>query len=221
MEKKIIEIDSQVLYRMMVANLRYCYTRNNHLEPTCTYDLFKEELLPAFFEKDEEIALHTTKQICEECISDEICTRFFEGEDDEFNNREYSIKFVNYLLDLIHKYDKYYKPYNFDSFLKNLEHDNDKIYQIYEEDINGDKTLVTEKRFSKEEYLNYILGNVLELTERDLEKGVYYHRERIRNSYLDDKTDKYIHMPDDFKYIIKEPVNRIFYVKNIRGEKNE
>ncbi|MBO7212631.1 MAG: hypothetical protein J6V44_16735 [Methanobrevibacter sp.] len=221
MEKKIIEIDSHVLCRMMVVNLRYCYTRNNHLEPTCTYDLFKEELLPAFFEKDEETALHTAKQICEECISDEICTRFFEGEDDEFDNREYSIKFVNYLLDLIHEYDEYYKPYNFDSFLKNLEHDNDKIYQIYEEDIDKNKTLVTEKNFSKKEYFDYIFKDVLKLTEEELKKGVYYNKKRIRNSYLDDKTGKYVHVPDDFKYAIKEPINRVFYIKNIRGEKNE
>lgn len=218
MEKKMVNIESLDFYRLLLANLRYCYTRNNHLEPTYAYDRVKEEYLPELFEVDEDVALHTAKQMCDECISDEICMRFWNGEEDENGNRRASFLFIDYLLEEIHKYEPEWLPYNYNQFLRNKALDEEPIYLIYE--IKGKrKMLVSDTKYSTNYCIEALLREVLHLSDEELKAGIYYSKERVKNSFVDKRNNKFCQRFDDFIYSIKEPVNRTFYIKNTRNDR--
>ena len=218
MENKTIDLELLDFYRLLVANLRYSYSRNNHLQPSSTYQRVKEEYLPKLFAIDKETALHTFKQICEECIFDEICMNFYDGEEDESGNRRSSLEFVEYLLNEIHKYEPDWLPYNYDQFIKNKNLDDEPIYLIYE--IKGNrKKLISDKKYSTNYYFEGLLREILHLSENDLEQGVFYHRQRIPNSFVDKRNNKHYKRFDDYIYEIKEPINRKFYIKNTRNDR--
>jgi len=213
-----VNINSTSLYRLLIANLRYCYTRNNHLEPSCSYNTILNEILPLMLEADSETAIHTAKQLCEECITDEIGMHFYYGEDDEFGNRKASIDFVKELLDFIHKADPDYVPYCYDSFIENTNHDDDKVYNIYEELPGQEKILLNKEKLSVKEYLDYLIVDILNLTDEEQNSGIYYNKQYINNSFYDEKAGEYKRRFPDFRYKILDPVNRTFYVENTRNE---
>lgn len=129
MESKI-EINTIDLYRLLIGELRYAYSRNNHLQPSCAYDEVKK-FLPEMLAADHEIALTTAKQLCEECISDQLSANFLDGLDDEFGNRKEAIEFIEWLLAFIRDTDPGYVPYNQSLYLSNLSAGNNLKYNLY------------------------------------------------------------------------------------------
>ena len=112
MEEKKVSLEPIMIYRLLVGNMRYAYTRNNHLMPSTAYGE-AEELLGKLIEADPQIGLSATKQLLEECIGDEIAGVFYDGLEDRNGNLRESLKFVDYLKDLIRKSgDEAYKPWN-------------------------------------------------------------------------------------------------------------
>lgn len=113
-KKKKISLEPIVLYRLLISNMRYAYTRNNHLTPSTAYEETKE-LLDNLIKADFQVGMNTAKQLLEECISDEIIGVFYDGLEDGNGNLKESLKFVDYLKDFIKKNgDDRYLPYNQD-----------------------------------------------------------------------------------------------------------
>jgi len=118
---KKLELDLHDIYQLLIAECRYGYTRNNHLMPSSAYEKVRR-IIPEMFKVDSEYALYTIKQICEECISDQIVWNFFDGKDDEFGNRREAIDFTKWCLDWIHEHEyTAWEPYNYDRLKANLE----------------------------------------------------------------------------------------------------
>ena len=124
-----VEISTIQLYKLMVGNLRYAYSRNNHLMPSCAYSEAKE-ILNKILQKDKDTTINTAKQLCEECISDQLAKNFFDGLDDEFGNRKEAIDFINYLLDFVQEDYKEWKPYNYSLYENNIKKENDLKYNV-------------------------------------------------------------------------------------------
>lgn len=183
-----VELSTKYVYQLLISNLRYGYTRNNHLMPSTAYEQTKE-IMADFFDVDEEYALHTLQQLCEECISDEICIRFYNGVDDECGNRAEAIKFVNWCLETINKYDPNWKPYNFDLFENNVAKDDLNLYYVTV--IKGD-TKFSSGMTSKNKLYDFIAENIL-----DNAKTCTYTKERL-NPTGDEFTE-------GFKFHFKEP----------------
>lgn len=193
------------VYQFLISELRYGYGRNNHLMPGDGYEKVKR-IIPEMYKVDEEYAVYTLKQLCEECITEQLSTNFYDGEDDENGNRAEAIEFVKWCLDWIHNHnedprfdDKKWLPYCYDSFLANLEKDNEPRYNIYE--ILGDtKKLITEKPVSKKDCLTVIFDGLSEGTYR-----------REAHEVSDDPRDLRRH----YIYHLLSPVNKDFYVEHI------
>jgi len=121
---KKIELELKDVYQMLISECRYGYTRNNHLMPSGAYDKVKR-IIPQMYKVDKEYAIYTLKQICEECITDELDWHFYDSPDDEFNNKAESIEFIKWCFDYIYAntadFDKDWKPYCLDRFEANLE----------------------------------------------------------------------------------------------------
>ena len=66
---KRLDLDLKDVYQLLIGECRYGYRRNNHLMPSCAYDKVKD-IVPRMYKVDEDYAVYTLKQICEECISD-------------------------------------------------------------------------------------------------------------------------------------------------------
>ena len=158
-KKKAIEVSPTNLYRLLICECRYGYSRNNHLMPDCAYDMVME-MLPKMAEVDLTTAVHTAKQLCEECISDELWMRFPEGEDDEFSNMAKSIQFIESLLDFVHNYgDKDFKPYNYDHYEERLKLQDAPKYNIYKV-VEGSEELITPDPIPKKDILELIADNL-------------------------------------------------------------
>ncbi len=205
--KDFVCIENIDLYRFLIGNLRYAYTRNNHLQPQCIYDEIKEKFLPKFFESDQELALHTAKQMCEECISTELM-QFLGGEEDEFGNEKASVVFVEELLGTIHLYQPEYLPYNYDSYLNILRQYEEKVYNIYEitseDDLPHEKPLYTS--LNSLELFDYII-KALGVSKEQMKKGVIYNKQRFTS----------FREFCDFKYTFSFPNNKVFYVENVKN----
>lgn len=202
---KTMSVPLKDVYQLLIGELRYGYKRNNHLMPDAGYEKVKR-IIPEMYKVDKEYAIYTLKQLCEECISDQIMMNFHDGEDDEYGNRADAIHFVKYSLKWIHKHeaDKQYEdnawfPYNYDLFLDNVAKDKEPRYNVYE--IKGDdKVLLTEHPVSQKKYKDIIFSNMTEGTfklESHKLSDEYYDR---RRSYV---------------YHILSPVEKYFYVEHI------
>lgn len=174
MSEKKVKISTVDLYRLLIGECRYGYTRNNHLMPSAAYSEVKK-FLQLMLEADPDTALHTAQQLCDECISDQIARHFPEGLDDEFGNRKEAIEFVNYLLDFVHVNGcESYKPYNYNLFEDNLKKEADLKYTIFEaknfdfEDfdadiLEADKDIIA-KDVSKAEADRILFEDILNVT---------------------------------------------------------
>lgn len=129
-EKEYVKIDVHKLYQLLITELRYGYTRNNHLMPSSAYN-DAADLLDRMLEADEGVAVRTAKQLCEECIGDELAMRFSEGLEDDFGNRKAAIDFIEYLLDFIRKREPGYKPYNMYMYDDNMKRSEGMRYSVF------------------------------------------------------------------------------------------
>ena len=207
---KKLELDLKDVYQLLIAECRYGYGRNNHLMPDGAYEKVKR-IVPQMYEVDKEYAVYTLKQICEECISDQLTWNFYDGEDDEFGNRKEAIKFVNWCLQWIHTHetDKRYDgsawfPYNYDNFVANIDKDKEPRYLIYE--LKGKskrKYLITPSPVSQGEYF--------EIMFKDVPQGVYGTYRQEVHKVSNKPGDRRRH----YTYHILSPFEKDFYIKHI------
>ena len=129
-EKEYVKIDVHKLYQLLITELRYGYTRNNHLMPSSAYN-DTADLLDRMLEANSEVAVSTAKQLCEECIGDELAMKFSEGLEDDFGNRKAAIDFIDYLLDFIRKREPEYKPYNMYMYDDNMNRSKGMRYSVF------------------------------------------------------------------------------------------
>lgn len=171
-QEKYISVPAIQLYRFLLGEARYGYTRNNHLMPSGAFDECNT-YLKKMYEVDKELTLHTSVQLCEECIS-YIESVFYDGNDDEFGNREKAIEFIKGLSEFIEEILIELKDentnasehiYNYDSFLRNLSEDERAKYIV--KDVFADE--VVDKLFTKNEYLDYIFKRVKDIYGDDAE----------------------------------------------------
>ena len=174
-----VKIKLKDLYQLLIATARYAYTRNNHLMPGSFYEQAKR-LLVEMKDAEPEWAINTAKQLCDECISDEIQNHFYEGIDDEYNNLQDSRKFVKWLLDFIDNNN--WKPYNYADFEANLKKDDEPRYNIYK--VEGKKEIkITDTPASQNNFKDILFKDYLTI--------VY------RKNKLDDKRTLYIISEDN------------------------
>ena len=204
---KTMNVSLKNVYQLLISEMRYGYRRNNHLMPSCCYDKVKT-LVPQMYEVDKEYAVYTMKQLCEECISDQLSANFYDGEDDEYGNRAEAIEFIKWSLQWINQHEAEldhksgdWLPYNHDLFEANLAKDNEPRYLVYE--LRGKskrKKLITTKPVSQNEYLNVVFNGIAEAN---------YRREahRMTENYGDNRRS--------YTYHILSPVEKDFYVKHI------
>lgn len=202
-----ISVEIKDMYQLLIAECRYGYKRNNHLMPSGAYDHVKE-YLPVMYKASPSWAVSTAKQLCEECISEQLVWNFHDGFDDENGNRQEALSFIKYLLNWIHKHDdssRTFIPHNYDAYQDNLEKDNEPIYNIYEiEYIPSNKedtysselpTLgkkLNERPLSRKDYPNYLFDNILNIREG------HYNKVRL-------KTDpSHCVIPEAFRYRFDE-----------------
>jgi len=202
--KKKLELDLKDIYQLLISECRYGYRRNNHLMPDGAYDKVKR-LVPQMYEIDKEYAVYTVKQICEECISEQLIWNFHDGEDDEHGNRQDAIDFVNWCLDWIHKNEaSSWQPYNYNGFTANLKKDAEPRYLVYE--LRGKskrKKLITPTPVSKNEYHDLLF--------KDIPAGVtgtYRKEEHLVSNKLNDRRRHYV-------YHILSPFKKDYYIKHI------
>lgn len=174
MEKNLIGIESKDLYQLLITTCRYAYGRNNHLVPSSTYDQVLR-ILKDFKKEDEEFAIRTAQQLCEECISQEIMVNFYDGLDDEFGNLKESRQFVRDLLTFV---GDDWEPYNYDLFLRNLELDNKPRYNIYKL-VDGKPELIKEGA-SQNNFFDYMIGDKKAVTYNK-----YYNENKITYRFND------------------------------------
>ena len=200
---KMMNVSLKNIYQLLISEMRYGYRRNNHLMPSCGYDRVKT-LVPQMYEVDKEYAVYTMKQLCEECISDQLVANFYDGEDDEFGNRAEAIKFINWSIQWINQHENNsnnWLPYNHDLFVANLAKDDEPRYLVYE--LRGKskrKKLITVDPVSQNEYLNVVFDGITEAN---------YCREahKMTENYGDNRRS--------YTYHILSPVEKDFYVKHI------
>lgn len=204
---KTMRLPLKDVYQLLISEMRYGYGRNNHLMPSAGYDKVKA-FVPQMYKVDKDYAVHTMKQLCEECISDQLMMNFYDGEDDEHGNRAEAIEFVKWSMQWIHQHetDPRYEgsawlPYNHDLFLDNLAKDNEPRYLVYE--LRGKskrKKLITAEPVSQKDYINIVFDGITEGT---------YRRETHK------LTEKYGDNRRSYTYHILSPVEKDFYVKHI------
>ena len=212
-----MNIDVRDLYQLLIAECRYGYTRNNHLMPDGAYDHVKK-YLPIMLKEDQEFAIHTAKQLCEECISEQLCAHFDDGFDDENGSRHSAFKFIGWLLKFVNNdgdtseqvvgatSEDYWIPYNFKNFSDNITLDDEPLYNIYEDDyskvmielkeMGPEGNPINEEKLSKNVVVDYLFREILKVTD------ITYRRWNI-----DKYTTKYVF--DDLKrvfYIRREPL---------------
>ena len=195
---KTMELSLKDVYQLLVAECRYGYRRNNHLMPGCAYDRVKA-LIPHMYNADQEYAIYTLKQICEECITDQIVYNFYDGYDDEHGNRLDAIRFVQWCMDWIHKHGaEGYRPYCWDSFEANLAKDGEKRYVVYE--VLKTKNKCISDTMSLEEAKTFVFHQVAGTGQTVTYRNI---------------TIKEAGKHDSFKYEICLPVERTFIIKHI------
>ena len=190
------------VYQFLIDSCRYGYTRNNHLMPDGAYEKCIE-YLPKVANEDPDYAAYIAKQLCEECISEQLVMNFYNGIDDEFNTRANAIDFIEYCLDFIKQYDEDFKPYNYDSYLENLKRDDDKIYWVaVETEEEGEWKLLSTEPVSVKDYMNLIA--------KDLGSDSFiYTRQRV----YDENCDKSRHAFEGFDFYITEPKDIRYQVR--------
>lgn len=170
MKDKIIGLTPTELYRLLITDCRYGYTRNNHLVPSAAYDEISR-LLEEMRGVDSETAIHTAKQLAEECISDQLAANFYDGLDDEFGNRKEAIGFIGKMVDFVHSAgEENYKPYNqslYETCVKNGKNLKYNIFKLDDFDFEKDRLSADTKKtliksdLSSDDATNYLINEIL------------------------------------------------------------
>jgi ribosomal protein L36 len=189
---KDIQVSVHKMYQFLVSECRYGYTRNNHLMPSCAYEDVKH-FLPEILSKDIDCALASAKQLCEECISSQLFTNFYDGEDDELGHRKEAIDFIEYLLEFINGIDSSFKPYNYDSYQENIKKADSIKYNLYKlkdkieyldpdsPTLEGEKDLIT-NQLNKQEIKDYLFSTILHADDSDIfYNRIYSYKEKHHN----------------------------------------
>ncbi len=182
-----IFIKTHDIYQLLIAECRYGYGRNNHLMPDGAYDHVKK-YLPKLFKADAEYALHTAAQLCDECISEQLNGNFYDGLDDEYDNRRNAINFIEWLLKFIYKKGKnnllycHFLPFNYQLYIDNIERHEALKYRVYELssfEENAEKIReLTEEPVSKKE-----TDDILFNKELGVRSAVFNHLNIRTKSY--------------------------------------
>lgn len=125
-----MEITTKDLYQLLVAELRYGFTRNNHLMPDGAFRHCKG-YIPKMFEVDKDAALATAKQAVEETIC-EFRMLFDEGLSYEKERYEEYKDFIMWGLHFMADNGPIPYIYNIDSLICALEKHNEDISWIKE-----------------------------------------------------------------------------------------
>lgn len=163
-----VEVTLKDIYQFLISECRYSYSRNNHLMPWGAYDHVKQ-YLPKMLKEDQDWAISTAKQLCEECISDELVPNFSDGLDNENGSRKSAVDFIEYLLDFINKNSTTgrWAPYNYRSYLENIERSNNLKYGLYEpsdfswDDLNKDVKEVISENLTLKQCYDYLFKDIL------------------------------------------------------------
>lgn len=125
-----VSISPHDLYQILIAELRYGFTRNNHLMPWGAFGHCKE-YIPAMLPVDPLIAEHTAVQCAEETIS-ELRMRTISSTDRllEFGLEKEYADFVLWCLHFLVDHQKEFlvghnAPYNIDGFEEYLKSKHD------------------------------------------------------------------------------------------------
>jgi len=156
----ILKVDSKYFYQLLIKEVRYACSRNNHLEPSSTFEELKS-ILPMYYDQDSEWGMKTAKQICEEVIN-ELVISFPDGEDNTYKNREHYLDMILWLLDFIVDNEGEWKPYNWDNYIYNIATDCTKQYFI--KDLDTDE-VYNKYPLSRKEYLDYIMKEIIKSNE--------------------------------------------------------
>lgn len=216
-----VGIEVHDMYQLLIAECRYGYGRNNHLMPWGAYNHVKT-YLPLMYKKDPEFALHTACQLCEECISEQLTGNFFDGLDDENENRKQAIEFIKYLLDWIHEQGKQYSalkseyyehfyPYNYDLYKVNLQKEEELKYRVFELE-SFDREAKKIKELTVEPISKREADNLLFIQELGTTKGIINH--------IDIKTEEYpVRVIGELIRIVEpiQYVNRVFSIELVRN----
>ena len=159
-DKITLAIDSKYFYTLLIQSARYACSRNNNLEPSCTFEELKS-VLPMYYITDDEWAMRTAKQLCEEIIC-ELNYKFYDGDDDPYGNRAHYLDMILWLLDFIVDNEGEWKPYNWDNYIYNISTDCKKQYFIENIDTNE---VLNKEPLSRKEYLDYIMKEVLKANQ--------------------------------------------------------
>lgn len=170
MKDRIIGLTPAELCRLLIADCRYGYARNNHLMPSAAYDEISR-LLEEMRKVDSETAIRTAEQLAEECISDQLAANFYDGLDDEFGNRKEAIEFIGKMLDFARSAgESDYEPYNkrlYEACVengKNLRYD---IFRLDGFDFEKDrlsaetKKTIVKSGLSSDDAADHLIGEVL------------------------------------------------------------
>lgn len=188
-KKDTVKVDVLDLYRLLLSEERYGCSRNNHLMPSCGFDTCRK-YVELMLKSNENIATHTAMQLCDEVIS-ELTLRFFDGDDDEYGNRQEYIKFIQWCLEFVNKYESY-KPYNYDLYERNVALDDEPKYLV--KDLDTNEVLNTEL-LTKNNYIDFIAKII----------GANEFTYRQEHTVKDNKVVS-------FTYHILTPTRRNFYV---------
>lgn len=214
---KGIIIEPKRLYRLLAWGCRYGYTRNNHIMPDGAFSLCKE-LLPKLLKADKDAAIRTAEQLCDECISDQLASRFYDGDDDDSGNRRKSIEFVQWLLCWIKEQSSIdYKPCNYAFFLENVALD-DKPQYIVKELFGFDaasrkwkssKVLNKSGLLTKKNYFDFIINDVCGLEKGDQFAFNRFEIHKKKHGIEFGKPIKFI-----YRFLLKSP--RTFLVEKAK-----
>ena len=131
-----MEVNTKTLYQLLIAELRYGFTRNNHLMPGGAFS-HCEAYIPQMYEVDKEMALVTVEQAAEETINEFRMLFYIDDKADNLNyNRQETYKeykeFIMWCLKYIAEKENLRYIYNIDGFITTLEKNNEDTSWIKE-----------------------------------------------------------------------------------------
>lgn len=162
--KKNVPVDPVDMYRLLIGEVRYGCSRNNHLMPSGAFDTCRK-YLPILMKTNADVAIRTAQQLCEEVIS-ELNLRFYDGEDDENGNRKLYVQFIEECIKFVHENGgpEDWVPFNYNDYQGNLATDD--IPQFIVLDADTRELLVdAEHALTRKNYLEIIFRTFVEAKE--------------------------------------------------------
>ena len=131
MKEKNVVIPAHEWICSMIGALRYGCHRNNHLEPSWTFDHLKK-YLPQLCKKDLDAGLYALEKFCSETC-EMLDENFYDALDDAHGNREEYLDFIEWCAEEAKKLGKDITHcWAYDRYQKNLERESSYKYRLYE-----------------------------------------------------------------------------------------